>query len=189
MAKVLLALHGFHSSPSSSKIQEMSAYLATHFPDITFIAPQLPCLPGQMWQMIESIFDQYSNQEIAVMGSSLGGYLATKVAAQYQAKVLLINPAVSPWNLLSYEGVQRHPYTLEKYKIDNIYLNQLKALDVPYAGSTDQCWVLLQEGDEVLDYREALAKFTGCKITCEQGGDHSFKGFERYLPDIIRFLF
>lgn len=189
MAKVLLALHGFHSSPDSLKAQQMSTYLAANFPEITFICPQLPCFPEQMWQVIESVFKKHANDQIAVMGSSLGGYLATKVAYKYQVKVLLINPAVSPYRLLSHAGQQKHPYTSECYQIDAAYIAQLKALDVAYSGTPEQCWVLLQEGDEILDYREAVAKYKQCKITCEPGGDHSFAGFERYLPDIIQFLF
>ena len=189
MAKILLALHGFHSSPKSAKIRHMSTYLTKKMPDITLIAPQLPCLPAQMWQVIESVFANHPDDQIAVMGSSLGGYLATKVAERYQVKVLLINPAVAPWDLLSYAGLQKHPYTLEEYFIDAVYLEQLKALDSTYLGSPDQCWVLLQEDDEVLDYRDAMERYKQCTITCESGGDHSFRGFERYLPDIIKFLF
>lgn len=189
MAKILLALHGFHSSPASLKVQQMSAYLAIHYPEITFICPQLPCFPADMWRVIESIFEQYKSDQIAVMGSSLGGYLATKAAQKYQIKVLLINPAVFPYRLLSHAGQQQHPYTSENYLIDATYLAQLQALQVPYQGTPEQCWVLLQEGDEVLDYREALEKYKHCTISCEQGGDHSFIGFERYLPEIIKFLF
>lgn len=189
MANIFLALHGFHSSPESLKVQQMSAYLADSFPEITFICPQLPCLPEQMWEVIESVFAKHSDDQVAVMGSSLGGYLATKAAHKYQVKVLLINPAVSPHRLFLYAGQQKHPYTLESYQIDETYIAQLTALDVPYSGTPEQCWVLLQEGDEVLDYREALEKYKPSKITREKGGDHSFIGFERYLPDIIKFLF
>ena len=189
MAKVLLALHGFHSSPESLKVQQISAYLAASFPEITFVCPQLPCLPEQMWRVVESFFEKHKNDQIAVMGSSLGGYLATTAAHKYQVKVLLINPAVYPYRLLSHAGPQKHPYTLESYQIDETYLAQLKALDVLYSGTAEQCWVLLQEGDEVLNYHEALEKYRQCKITCEPGGDHSFIGFDRYLPDIIKFLF
>lgn len=189
MAKVLLALHGFHSSPESLKVRQMSAYLDAYFPDIAFVCPQLPCLPGQMWDLIEGFFEKHKNDQIAVMGSSLGGYLATKAAQKYQVQVLLINPAVYPYRLLSHAGPQKHPYTLEDYRIDHDYLLQLKALEVFYSGTAQQCWVLLQAGDQILDYREALQKYQHSKITCEQDGDHSFINFERYLPDIINFLF
>jgi hypothetical protein len=107
----------------------------------------------------------------------------------YSVKVVLINPAVSPYRLFAHKGPQTHPYILESYTIDAEYIAQLKALEVAYSGTQEQCWVLLQEGDEILDYRDALAKYKQCKLTCEPGGNHSFAGFERYLPDIVNFLF
>ena len=98
--KILLSLHGFHSSPASLKAQQMRDYLLSNHPDIQFHCPQLPVLPKQMWQVIETFFEQYKNYDIAVMGSSLGGFLATKVAQKYAVKALLINPAVTPDLLL-----------------------------------------------------------------------------------------
>ncbi|HEY7864904.1 MAG TPA: YqiA/YcfP family alpha/beta fold hydrolase [Psychromonas sp.] len=190
MQKILLSLHGFHSSPGSLKAQQMSSYLAEHFPEISFVCPQLPCQPALMWALVESVFEQNKDAEIAVMGSSLGGYLAAKASEQYRVKVVLINPAVSPYRLLQqYAGIQTHPYTNICYQIDENYLQQLKALDIKTLSEPQKCWVLLQKKDEVLNYREALDKFQRCKLTCEEGGDHSFIGFERFLPDIIKFLF
>ncbi|HEY5716084.1 MAG TPA: YqiA/YcfP family alpha/beta fold hydrolase [Psychromonas sp.] len=190
MAKVLLSLHGFHSSPGSLKAQQMASYLAEHFPEITFLCPQLPCLPEQMWEVVESVFEQYSGAEIAVMGSSLGGYLAAKASEQYGVKAVLINPAVFPYRLLQqYAGAQTHPYTQKPYQIDENYLQQLSALDTKVLSAPEKCWLLLQKEDEVLNYQEALDKYRHCKITCEEGGDHSFIGFERFLPAIIAFLF
>ncbi|MCV5803783.1 esterase YqiA, partial [Escherichia coli] len=49
-------------------------------------------------------------------------------------------------------------------------------------------WLLKQKEDEVLDYRQAVDKFAKAKQTIEQGGDHSFVGFERYPAKIIEFL-
>ncbi|MFT6926209.1 MAG: putative esterase YcpF (UPF0227 family) [Psychromonas sp.] len=190
MQKILLSLHGYHSSPGSLKARQMYSYLAEYFPEISFVCPQLPCLPMRMWESIESVFEQYKGAEIAVMGSSLGGYLAEKASEQYGVKVVLINPAVFPYRLLQqYAGMQTHPYTQQSYQIDENYLLQLKKLAIKELSEPQKCWVLLQKNDEVLNYREALDKFQGCKITCEEGGDHSFVGFERFLPDIIKFLF
>jgi len=190
MAKVLLSLHGFHSSPESLKARQLAAYIELHHPDITFICPQLPCLPEQMWQLIESIFTQYNGDTIGVVGSSLGGYLASKVSETYHNKVILVNPAVTPYRLLeSYAGTQIHPYLNESYQIDTDYMLHLKALDVEKISVPQNSWILLQQGDEVLDYQQALRKYERCKITCETDGDHSFIGFERFIPDIIKFLF
>lgn len=188
--KVLLSLHGFHSSPASFKAQQMRDYLLQTHPDIAFVCPQLPVMPKDMWTSIESILEQYKGCEITVMGSSLGGFLATKVVEQYAAKAILINPAVTPYVLLTeYQGEQTHPYLQQQYQIDQTYMQQLTALNTDNIKHPESIWVLLQEEDEVLDYRDALKKYQSCKITCEKGGDHSFNGFERYLADIIHFLY
>ncbi|TEW55626.1 hypothetical protein E2R68_04375 [Psychromonas sp. RZ22] len=188
--KVLLSLHGFHSSPASLKAQQMRDYLLSKHPEIHFICPQLPVMPADMWSLIVSIFEQYKESEIAVIGSSLGGFLATNVAQQYAVKAVLINPAVTPYVLLTdYQGMQTHPYLQQQYNIDQEYLRQLIALNVESINNIDNLWVLLQKQDEVLDYRDALKKYQACKITCEEGGDHSFIGFERYLSKIIQFLY
>ena len=121
MAKILLALHGLHSSPNSLKIQQMKSYIEEHCSDITLISPQLPAMPEAMWKVVESIFEFHPNDQVAVMGSSLGGYLAAKAAQKYNVKTLLINPAVSPWKLTSFAGEQVHPYTHEKYQMDEIW--------------------------------------------------------------------
>ncbi|MEI6897641.1 MAG: YqiA/YcfP family alpha/beta fold hydrolase [Psychromonas sp.] len=190
MGKLLLSLHGFHSSPESLKARQLANYIKKQHPEITYICPQLPCLPEQMWQLIELIFVEHTQDRIAVVGSSLGGYLATKVAEVYKSKVVLINPAVTSYLLLqTYAGAQRHPYTGESYQINNSYINQLKELNVEKVSAPQNTWVLLQQGDEVLDYQQAMLKYQGCKITCETGGEHSFIGFERFIPDIIKFLF
>lgn len=188
--KVLLSLHGFHSSPASLKAQQMRDYLLQAHPDIQFVCPQLPVFPKDMWTVVESVFEQYKGCDIAVMGSSLGGFLAIKVSDEYAAKVLLINPAVTPDVLLTkYDSEQTHPYLRQQYNIDTAYMQQLKILNIEKVKYPDNVWVLLQEEDEVLDYRDAMKKYQGCKITCESGGDHSFIGFERYLADIIDFLY
>jgi len=190
MANVLLSLHGFHSSPESLKARQLAQYIKQQHPEITFICPQLPCLPDQMWQLIETIFAEHAGDTIGVVGSSLGGYLATKVSETYNNKVILVNPAVTPYLLLqTYAGTQVHPYLGESYQIDNDYMEHLKKLNVEKMSAPENSWVLLQQNDEVLDYQQALHKYERCKITCETGGDHSFIGFERFIPDIIKFLF
>ena len=190
MAKVLLYLHGFHSSPLSLKIQQTKSYISSQHPDITLIAPQLPCLPKDMWQVICDIFEKHKGDEVAVIGSSLGGFLSTKIVETFAVNGVVINPAVGAFHLLeTYAGDHVHPYLKETYTIDENYLAQLTQLlsgDIAYSG---KIWALLQKGDEVLDYRQAMEKYKECKITCEEGGDHSFIGFDRHLSDIMHFLF
>ena len=48
-------------------------------------------------------------------------------------------------------------------------------------------WLLLEEGDEVLEYRQAQAFYAGCRQTVLPGGDHSFTQFPEFVPQLIEF--
>jgi len=190
MTKVLLYLHGFHGSPSSLKTQQTQSYISLHQPDIKLIVPQLPCLPKDMWSVICDVFTEYKNDDIAVMGSSFGGFLSTKVVNEYDVNAVVINPLVGMFHLFEeYQGEHIHPYLNETYCIDKNYVRQLIPLlsdDIKYP---KKIWAFLQKGDQVLDYRQAMQKYQHCKITCEDGGEHTFIGFDRHISDMMHFLF
>jgi predicted esterase YcpF (UPF0227 family) len=60
-------------------------------------------------------------------------------------------------------------------------------VDVENITEADRYLVLLQTGDETLDYRGAALKYKNAQCIIEPGGDHSFTGFERHLEKIIQF--
>ena len=189
---LLLYLHGFNSSPQSHKAQIMVQYLADNRPDIELILPQLPAYPEQAWQLLIDILEPYFLQDdsrpLGIVGSSLGGFFATKLAQEYHCKAVLINPAVKPYELLlEYLGAGENPYSGEPFFLSQQHVLELKDLDVPVV-KPELFWTLLQTGDEVLDYVQALARYQQTQVTLEQGGDHSFIDFERYPPQIIEFL-
>ena len=186
---LLLYLHGFNSSPQSVKAQQMAQYIGTNRPDIELVVPQLSCYPAAAWRQIETIITNYPEHQLGVIGSSLGGYLATRVGQQYHCPAVLINPAVKPYELLiDYLGENINPYTQLRYTLAEQHINELKALDCQPLIDPQHIWVLLQTDDEVLDYRQATEKYQAAKLTVEQGGDHAFIGFERYLSEIVTFL-
>lgn len=187
---LLLYIHGFNSSPLSVKASDMKSYCQTHRPDIKVVVPQLPCFPQQAAELLTQLVEQYQNDyRIGLVGSSLGGYLSTWLNQGYGFKAVVVNPAVRPYELLvDYLGEQENPYTHERYQLTKAHIEELKALDVPVLADPQDFWLLQQTGDEVLDYRQAVSKFAVAKQTIEQGGDHSFVGFERYPPAIIQFL-
>lgn len=187
---LLLYIHGFNSSPLSMKANLMREYCQAHRPDIKVIIPQLPCFPQQAAQMLLDIVEQYKDDyQIGLIGSSLGGFMSTWLNSQFGFKAVLVNPAVKPYELLvDYLGEQTNPYTNETYTLETRHIDELKALDVQSIASPNSFWLLQQTEDEVLDYRQAVNKFAFSKQTVEQGGDHSFVGFERYPAKIIEFL-
>ncbi len=187
---LLLYIHGFNSSPLSHKAQVMAEYCKVHRPDIKVIVPRLPSYPSQAAEFLVQLVEEYKDtHQIGLVGSSLGGYLSTWLNHQYGFKAALVNPAVKPYELLvDYLGKQVNPYTQEEYFLEEKHMEELLVLQVETLHSVDDLWLLQQEGDEVLDYRQAVDKYSACKQTIEKGGDHSFVNFERYPEQIIQFL-
>ncbi|NOH52375.1 esterase YqiA [Vibrio coralliilyticus] len=187
---LLLYIHGFNSSPLSHKANVMKEYCQQHRPDIKVVVPQLPCFPQQAAEYLLNIIEQHKDDyKIGLIGSSLGGYLSMWLNRQFGFKVVVVNPAVKPYELLAdYLGEQENPYTHQRYVLESVHIDELKALDTPIIKQAKDFWLLQQTEDEVLDYRQAVEKFLGAKQTVEEGGDHSFVNFERYPQQIIKFL-
>ncbi|CAH7158498.1 esterase YqiA [Vibrio chagasii] len=187
---LLLYIHGFNSSSRSHKAMVMAEYCAEHRADIKVLIPQLPSFPQQAALFLQQLVEQHKDQyQIALVGSSLGGYLSTWLNSHYGFKAVVVNPAVKPYELLvDYLGEQVNPYTNERYVLETKHIDELKALDVPDVAKPSDFWLLQQTEDEVLDYRQAVEKYQGATQTVEEGGDHSFVDFERYPQQIITFL-
>jgi hypothetical protein len=47
---------------------------------------------------------------------------------------------------------------------------------------------MVQTGDEVLDYQQAVEKYQYCRLLVQEGGDHSFIDFDKSLPTICEFF-
>ncbi|NCO46854.1 MAG: esterase YqiA, partial [Vibrio sp.] len=178
---MLLYIHGFNSSPLSHKAQVMVKYCQMQRPDIKVMVPKLPSFPAQAAEYLLDLIHQHQDQyRIALVGSSLGGYLSIWLNHLFGFRAVVINPAIKPYELLvNFLGEQVNPYTQEHYRLEAKHIEELKALEVKINDVTS-FWLLQQMGDEVLDYRQAVAKLAGAKQTVEFGGDHSFVNFERY---------
>lgn len=187
---LLLYIHGFNSSPLSHKANVMKVYCEQYRPDIKVLVPQLPCFPELAANLLLDIVEQHKEDyRIGLVGSSLGGYMSMWLNNQFGFRAVVVNPAVKPYELLAdYLGEQVNPYTNETYMLEEQHIDELIALDTPTIRDPSDFWLLQQEEDEVLDYRQAVSKFVGAKQTVESGGDHSFVDFERYPEKIIKFL-
>jgi len=187
---LLIYLHGFNSSPLSYKAQIMVKYCQKYRPDIRVIVPQLSCFPKDAADQIRELISSYlPDYRIGLIGSSLGGFFSIWANSQFHCRVVIVNPAVKPYELLTeYLGEQKNPYTKEHYVLKEQHIDELRALDIESVHSPSDFWLLQQKGDEVLDYRQAVSKFKKSRQTIENGGDHSFVHFERFASDIIDFF-
>ena len=189
MQYVVIYLHGFLSSPQSLKAAQSLEYVRAHHPDLTIEIPQLANYPNDALAIIEKLVAEHKGKKLRFIGSSLGGFLSTFMVEKYSGKAVLINPAVRPFELLvDFLGEHINPNTQQPFLLEKKHIDELRQLDTPTLSSTSDYWVLLQTADETLDYRQAETKYQDYKLSIEQGGDHSFQDFQRFLPDIFSFL-
>ena len=186
----ILYLHGFNSSPQSMKAELTKIYFFENFPSVSFFCPQLASSPEAIIEQLTSLIAAESDEESIwyFIGSSLGGYFSTYLSEKYQSKAVLVNPAVKPFELLAeYLGEQTNPYTGEVYSIEPQAIKTLKNIEQKFI-SKNNYLVMVQTGDEVLDYQEAVDKYCNCQIIVQQGGDHSFIDYSKMLPKIAMFF-
>jgi predicted esterase YcpF (UPF0227 family) len=188
-AHKLLYLHGFNSSPQSHKAQLISQYMSDRQCLDLLLCPQIPAVPEAARFFLEQLVEQtLVKYGLSFVGSSLGGYYATYLAEKYSGYAVLINPSVKPFETLAaYLGENRLYHSDRIWDFNESHIQQLKDMNVEAITRAERYMVLLQTGDETLDYREAELKFKDSHCIIEQGGDHSFVGLERYITQIMRF--
>ena len=160
----LLYLHGFRSSPRSTKAKAMA--------------------------LLDDGLAGWPPEAMAVIGSSLGGFYATSLAERFGYKAVLLNPAVFPArDLARYIGEQtawNEPH--EHFFFEPRFVEELRALESGPLTTPANYLAVIAKGDEVLDWREMTARYAGAQIRLLEGGDHALSEFDAQLPLILDFL-
>lgn len=181
---MLIYLHGFNSSPASFKANLLKRKLESLGRGAEFSAPALPHRPGAAAALLEAEIAR--SPGATLVGSSLGGYYATWLAEKHALRAVLVNPAVRPYELLrSLLGTQQNLHTGEQYEFTARHLEELAALEVPAITRPERYLLMVQTGDELLDYRQAVERYRGCRQLVVKGGDHAFSDFDKYLDDVL----
>lgn len=180
---VILYIHGFTSCGWGTK----SLSLRRHFGLSEVIAPDLPFAPLAAIEHLHALCRRYPVR--ALVGSSLGGFYATCLNARQLLPTVLINPVVRPTGLLDeFRGKQHRWCDGHSFLVDDRYLDALTRLQRAPPGEHEAYLVLLQQGDDVLDYRLAEDFYRRFQIDSRPGGSHRFDDFDAYLPLIERWL-
>ena len=182
---MIVYLHGFNSSPQSHKAQVLKRYMEERGLANEYACPALPVSARGALAVIERTVE--GRGAVCYLGSSLGGFYATCMVEKHGGKAVLINPAIDPHvGLRAYLGAQKNLYTGEGYELAQKHLDEWRALYAPKV--TPLRYLLLVEtGDEVLDYQRAVARYAGAEQVVIPGGDHSLQSFPTYLPRILAF--
>ena len=189
----IIYLHGFQSSPMSKKGQQLEQY-CTNVEHADVHLPDLNKPPEHVLRDISKLIESLPLDQVRLVGSSLGGFYATYLVAKYGCPAVLINPAMQPWQLFEdLFGIEQIPLKVtDSWTLDADQLQQLQSIADTKLKHADKILVLLQRGDEVLDYRQAQRYYSALHpsalILTDVGGNHAMDDFKDKLPLVLEFL-
>jgi predicted esterase YcpF (UPF0227 family) len=186
---MLVYLHGFNSGGTSGK----ATWLREHLPDLTVLSPTYPTHDaGKAPEFLRAYIarvrrERPDDRKLLLVGSSLGGFWARHLAAELGAGMVLINPGIHPdVDLLDVVGPNVNEATGERYVLAEAQVRAFARVKQPHCDPKIPTLLLLDEGDELLDYRVAQAYYRGCaKIIVYPGGSHRFDHMAEALPEIL----
>lgn len=175
MKQTIVYFHGYGSNGNSEKVKA----LREHF---EVFAPEIPVKHDEALAYLTSYLDALKTYtEPVFVGTSMGGYWATRMSDLFSVPSVIINPACDPKSALGkYENPALTPAELSKFQ-------KLK----PAKGFPRS--VLLSKDDAVIDYREAQELFAGkAEIALFESEGHRFSDttiISKYITDITKYPF
>jgi len=182
---LILYIHGWNSYKDARKAvllkNEINSSKNFEVDSIT-----LKSHPKEAIQQLSNYIEDHKEQrKVHLIGSSLGGYYATFLSEKYNLKAAMINPAVWAYKIFKNDmGSNENLNTGEKYFIDDLWVQSLKDIFIENITGKNYL-VLLQTGDQTLNYKFAKQYFEGSNIIIDEGGSHSFENLELKIPEIL----
>lgn len=188
MNNTILYFHGFKSSSDSTKAKDLHKFISRRTRNTILITPDIHDNFHDAHDQIINLIE--SNQpNIFFMGSSLGGYYASFFSQKYNKKAVLINPAIPP--LKDFEmhlGKNKNYSNGNKFIITKNDIDYIRSLSYKKILKPKNLMILLESGDEILNYNDASSYFSGSHIDILYGGDHSYSSFKEKFNKIQDFL-
>ncbi len=179
---MILFIHGFASCGLGHKSQ----LLIDYFGRDQVLTPDLPFRPIEAIAALQALQERHPVD--LLVGASLGGFYATWLNRERPTPSVLINPVVRPYELLAdHLGTQTRWCDGQTFEFTRADAEPLKAMYRPHLRPDEHYLVLLQTGDEVLDYRQAADYYRDQQVIIEHGGNHRFENLADYLPKIAAF--
>ncbi len=166
MNNLIVYCHGLNSSPASDKVERLKKL----FPDDEVVCFQASIDPDKaVAEVGDMVLDKliehrhlHSLGKLYFVGTSLGGWLAAKLAEKFDSKALLINPCYDPQMSL-----QKYP-EIDKEIIERYTQFDVKNQDFLYA---------IDPYDEVINMHGLMSNYLIRKYTFPHVG-HRFNGPE-----------
>jgi predicted esterase YcpF (UPF0227 family) len=190
---MIVYLHGFRSSPSSFKARMLAEQLARRGCASLWRCPALPPSPAAAVSLVSGLIEQADDPRRCVLiGSSLGGYYATVLAERHGCACVLLNPAVEPQRDLAPMVGRQSAYHApddpdQCFDFKSAYLDELRGMRPVSITNPERYLLFAAKGDEVLDYREMLARYAGCPTRLIEGSDHGLSDFDAHIDAVLSY--
>lgn len=185
---MILYLHGFRSSPGSFKARMIADRLQALHAEVEYICPQLPASPRAAIALATELAGRCGQAELALIGSSLGGFYATWLAQQLGCRAALLNPAVRPWRDLEQQiGTSTDYHSDAPFEFKPDYIGELKQLAVAQISHPERYMLVAAKGDQLLDWREMVAHYPLARHTVIEGSDHGLSDFAQHIDRVLEF--
>ena len=189
---LLVYLHGFRSSPRSSKAVmtgEAVKALSNSTNPIEWYCPQLQASPKDSIDMVTAYIEGSKADRIVVIGSSLGGFYANYLAEKYSCQAVALNPAVwAARELAPHVGMMTSYDSDEPFDFRAEYIDELKSLQVDAITDPQRYFLMAAKGDELLDWQEMVGFYPGAKQLILEGSDHEISDYADHLPQVLDFI-
>jgi predicted esterase YcpF (UPF0227 family) len=177
VASKIIYIHGFGSQvdPKSEKY-----YALSELGEVVPIAPDY----SQGYQTNALLVASLASSANLLVGTSMGGYLASRVAADTGLPFVAINPVLLPRRTLTKYLGTREDYYGKTYKLDAETVRSY-----PVFAPSNKGLVLLDTGDELIDAHETVACLAQhMKLFTFAGGTHRFSHITESICVIKTFL-
>jgi predicted esterase YcpF (UPF0227 family) len=199
MNKAIIYLHGFNSASldlsgnllkSKQKLLILDRFCQEN--NIKLCSPNVDYRNfGRVISELSQLTINFNNSgyKVVFMGSSLGGFTSEYMALKTQAPAIMINPAISPSELLiQFIGVKENFEIKQAFDWCKAHCEQFKPYETELKQKLEEKihrTILLDMGDELLDSSKTQLKYREvAEVITYEGGSHGFDHIEEALPVI-----
>ncbi len=201
--KAIIYLHGFNSASQNiegnllgnkQKLVVLQDFCLQK--NIEFFAPNVDYRSFQ--DIVEDMLMQWNHfmdggHDVVFMGSSMGGFASEYLAMKTAAKAIMINPVLTPTELLpQFIGVTENYEIATPYEWTQTHCNQYQTYETELRTCKQHIdiTILLDREDELLDSEQTIIFFNDkANVVAYNGGSHSFEHIEQALPVIEQVIF
>ena len=192
----LCYIHGFLSGSTAAKAKALAAYVTEHqasLGDFKVIAPDFPDTPQEAYAALRDFCRELKAKEperlMVLVGSSMGGLFSTLLGAEFNCKMVLLNPCTHPQDYFHYlVGPQFNEMTGTHFELKPEMVTFLRELDAATIVRPELTRVYLGSCDQTLDWRKSMLRYNACDIQFIPGEDHAFThNFAALIPSIMAF--